>query len=439
MTGIVDTESTINFNDGAYNFTGGNTAWKAFVPNGQEFGAAPLPDGSDDLLLTPAGVGTSINGTANAVGISGGGGSGLAIGSGEAIRLDYVNDLTGNPAGSGGDHVFADHYEVNGAAVSFGGINIGSAAARFTAYDDPDGNDAVGDGVPDNVTSVAIRFAGEIRAVDLAAFVNPVIVGGHSFTISKVGASVIVDGLVNGAAIATYTATGFNSLEVAYVSGNPFSITGFGTASVLNAPVSFNVPVEVVDADGDAVGSSIGVTLEPEVLPVASVNFAANLLTQANASSVVTIHFSEAPVNFTDADISAVGGTVTGLAATADPLVYTATFTATAGFTGIGSVTVGTAWQDANGNPGVGDDDTVAIDLSNPTVTDVVANDLVITELGCGCRYLQRCRDVQPGDEHVGDPDADLRAERGLDVDADRWRLERGQHRLYGQLYRGGR
>ena len=116
------------------------------MPDGQEFGAAPIPDGSDDLLLTPAGVGTTINGTANAVGISGGGGSGLGIGSGEAIRLDYVNDLTGDPAGSGGfddpanrDFVFSDHYEVNGAAVSFGGINVGSAAARFTAIDDPDG------------------------------------------------------------------------------------------------------------------------------------------------------------------------------------------------------------------------------------------------------------------------------------------------------------
>ena len=134
----------------------------------------PLPDGSDDLLLTPAGVGTTINGNANAAGVSGGGGSGLAIGSGEAIRLDYVNDLTGNPAGSGGfdnpanrDFVFADHYEVNGAAVSFGGINIGSSAARFTAKDDPDGNDVVGDGVtPDHVTSVAIRFGGETKAVD---------------------------------------------------------------------------------------------------------------------------------------------------------------------------------------------------------------------------------------------------------------------------------
>ena len=138
-----------------HDFTGGNTAWAGFVPNGQGFGQTPVPDGSDDLLLTPAGVGTTINGNANAAGVSGGSGSGLGIGSGEAIRLDYVNDLTGNPAGSGGfddppnrDFVFADHYEVNGALVSIGGINAGSAAARFTAKDDPDtvGDNVVGDG-----------------------------------------------------------------------------------------------------------------------------------------------------------------------------------------------------------------------------------------------------------------------------------------------------
>ena len=95
MSGIVDTESTINFDEGTHDFTGGNTAWAGFVPNGQGFGQTPAPDGSDDLLLTPGGVGTTINGNANAAGVSGGGGSGLGIGSGEAIRLDYVNDLTG--------------------------------------------------------------------------------------------------------------------------------------------------------------------------------------------------------------------------------------------------------------------------------------------------------------------------------------------------------
>ena len=88
MSGTVDTQSTINFNDGTYNFTGGNTAWAGFVPNGQQFGGTPVPDGSDDLLLTPVGAGTTINGNANSAGVSGGG-NGQQIGTGEGIRLDY--------------------------------------------------------------------------------------------------------------------------------------------------------------------------------------------------------------------------------------------------------------------------------------------------------------------------------------------------------------
>ena len=209
------------------------------------------------------------------------------------------------------DFVFADHYEVNGAVVSFGGINAGSAAARFTAKDDPDGpigNDAVGDGAIDHVTSVAIRFGAETKIVALASpFVNPVMVGGHAFTITgQADGSVIVDGLVNGATIATYTATGFNSLEVAYVSGNPFIITGFGTASVLTEPVIFNVPVEVVDADGDAAASNIDVTLLAS--PTVVVDIVDPTLSDSNNSSVVTFTFSEAPTNFSEADISVSAG-----------------------------------------------------------------------------------------------------------------------------------
>ena len=98
----------------------------------RRFGETPIPDFSEDLLLTPVGAGTSINGNANAAGISGGtgpGSGGLSIGTGEGIRLDFVHDLTGNPAGgdfpANSDFVFAGHYEVNGAAVTFGGINLG--------------------------------------------------------------------------------------------------------------------------------------------------------------------------------------------------------------------------------------------------------------------------------------------------------------------------
>ena len=166
-------------------------------------------------------------------------GGGLGIGTGEGIRLDFVNDLTGNPAGgdfpANSDFVFSDHYDANGAAVTIGGINAGSAAARFTAKDDSDvgGNDFVNDGAVDPITSIAIRFGGETKIV--SSWQHPLLIPSLSavtpLRLRQDGASVIVDGLVNGATIATYTATGFNSLEVTYVSGNPFTITGFGTSS----------------------------------------------------------------------------------------------------------------------------------------------------------------------------------------------------------------
>ena len=64
--------------------------------------------------------------------------------------------------------------------------------------------------------------------------------------------------------IATFTADGYSSLEFHYVSGNSFQIGGFGTTVVdPGALVDFSVPVELVDADGDIVGSAINISLLP--------------------------------------------------------------------------------------------------------------------------------------------------------------------------------
>src|SRR5262245_21956207 len=280
LSRTVDTNSNIDFNDGIFEFKGGNTPWAAFVPPGQGFGETPVLDGSNDLLLTPAGTaGTTINGSAHAVGIGSGGG-GQDIGAGEAMRIDYVNDLTGNPAASasGGfnnpvnrDFAFEGHYVVNGATVSFGDISGPPATARFTAQDDFDGNNDVGDGPVDPITSVAIRFGGQSVVVALAPVPNPhsVTVGGRTFTIDdQADGSVLVSGLVNGATVGTYTADGFNSLVVAYVSGNEFTLAGFGSSSVQDVSVNFNVPVQLMDSDGDVtVGAPLSVTLLPATPP----------------------------------------------------------------------------------------------------------------------------------------------------------------------------
>ena len=197
-------------------------------------------------------------------------------------------------------------------------------------------------------------------------------VGGHAFTIAaQADGSVIVGGLVNGASIATYTANGFNSLEVAYVSGNPFLITGFGTASVLSEPVSFNVPVEVVDADGDAASGNLGITLAPpEGDPLASVHIAASLLTEPNASSLVTIQFTEAVTGFDVSDLGASGGVLSpGSFHQIDADTYGVSFTANPNFEGTGQVILTGAYTDLALNPGItGADDTVDVNTLTSTL-----------------------------------------------------------------------
>jgi len=88
-------------------------------------------------------------------------------------------------------------------------------------------------------------------------------------------------------------------------------------------------------------------------------------------TATVTFTFSEAPVGFTVADVTAPNGSLSSFTVTADPLVYTATFTPTAGVTDATNViTVGTGWNDAAGNPpaGVTTSDNYTVDTAAPTV-----------------------------------------------------------------------
>ena len=108
--------------------------------------------------------------------------------------------------------------------------------------------------------------------------------------------------------------------------------------------------------------------------PTLTVAIADGSLSDTDASSLVTFSFSEAPVGFTDADLDVVGGAISDLVATVDPLVWTAQFTATNGFTGTGSVSViSDSYTDAALNLGESGSDSVTIDRTNPTVTVVIA------------------------------------------------------------------
>ena len=117
---------------------------------------------------------------------------------------------------------------------------------------------------PDTLTGVAILFGNNPPLfIDLTQPFGPShIIGGHTFTITTDGVGGInVGGVVENTSIAVFTSNGYNSLEYTYVSGDPFKIGNFGASVPSTDPVNFDVPIQVVDSDGDTAGSSIGVTL----------------------------------------------------------------------------------------------------------------------------------------------------------------------------------
>jgi hypothetical protein len=101
----------------------------------------------------------------------------------------------------------------------------------------------------------------------------------------------------------------------------------------------------------------------------------------AGETSTVTFTFSEAPTGFDASDITAENGTISALAVTADPKVYTATFTPTSNVEDpTNLITVGTGYTDTAGNPGTtGNSANYTIDTLSPTISiNPVATDDII-------------------------------------------------------------
>ncbi|MGY6036493.1 VWA domain-containing protein, partial [Aeromonas sp. AE23HZ002T15] len=273
MIGEVDGgQTTIDFNGGGYNFVGGNASWAGFN--------TAANDDSKDLLLTAmtSGVdGGTVNTSANTGGIS----SGASVGANEAMRIDFVVDLTGSPVSGGSygtlanqTHAFDAHYDVNGASALFTAISSGGSSVKLVARQDTDSDNDIGDGNKESLTAVAISFNGSTKVVSIAAGMSQTIsVGGRNFTVNftdddpGVGVAYVatVVGVVSNTKLAAYTADGYNSLEFHYAAGSDFKIGDFGSSvATPGIPVSLQLPVTLTDGDGDAVHSNIGLSLLPE-------------------------------------------------------------------------------------------------------------------------------------------------------------------------------
>jgi hypothetical protein len=93
---------------------------------------------------------------------------------------------------------------------------------------------------------------------------------------------------------------------------------------------------------------------------------------KAGETATITFTFSEAPSGFDLSDVSAGSGTLSGLTATANPLVYTATYTPLAGQDGVSdAVTLAAAsYTDKAGNAGAGaSSPAIAVDTVAPSTS----------------------------------------------------------------------
>ncbi|MBK7675191.1 MAG: Ig-like domain-containing protein [Candidatus Accumulibacter sp.] len=204
-------------------------------------------------------------------------------------------------------------------------------------------------------------------------------------------ASITVTGTVGGDAkvgdTVTLTVNGqnFTGLVVNNAGVLGFAIAVPGADLSADADKTIAASITTTDAAGNSgsASDSEGYTVDTAA-PSVVVDIVDTSLNSGDKVSTVTFTFSDAPSGFDLTDVTAVGGTLSGLAVSlTDPKVYTALFTATDGFTGIGSVSVADAsYTNAAGNLGTGNNDTVAIDTAPPlpTITldaDITADDIL--------------------------------------------------------------
>ncbi|WP_197018374.1 Ig-like domain-containing protein, partial [Sphingomonas sp. URHD0057] len=228
------------------------------------------------------------------------------------VNAGGYNDAAGNAGGSGSDSVVIDTKNPT-ASVAITDANLADA---------------------DPSSEVTITFSEAVTGFSNA---DVTVVGG------TLGALSSSDGGV------TWTGT-FTATDGVEVSGS-VTVTGAYTDLALNVGVT---------------GATDSVAIDTKN-PTASVDIADTNLADADPSSEVTITFSEAVTGFSNADVTVVGGTLSGLSSNDGGVTWTGTFTAADGFEGNGSVTVTGSYTDLALNVGAtGATDSVAIDTKEP-------------------------------------------------------------------------
>jgi Ca2+-binding RTX toxin-like protein len=167
-------------------------------------------------------------------------------------------------------------------------------------------------------------------------------------------------------------ATSGGSLSGLVVSSDPKVYTAIftptegssGTASIAVASGSYT------DAAGNsgAGGSSASISFDT-LAPTLAISSDKGTL-KAGETATILFSFSEIPSEFDASDITTSGGSLSALSSTADPKVFSALFTPTAGSSGTASIAVASgSYTDAAGNSGAGGSSaSISFDTLAPTL-----------------------------------------------------------------------
>ncbi|MBK7675190.1 MAG: Ig-like domain-containing protein [Candidatus Accumulibacter sp.] len=259
---------------------------------------------------------------------------------------------------------------------------MGSVSVADASYTNAAGN--IGTGHND---TVVIDTAPPLPTITLDANIT----ADDILNAAEIAGNVTVTGTVGGDAKAGDTVTltvngqNFTGNVVDTAGVLTFAIAVPGADLLADADKTIAASITTTDAAGNSgsASDSEGYTVDTAA-PSVVVDIVDTSLNSGDKVSTVTFTFSDAPSGFDLTDITAVGGTLSGLAVSlTDPKVYTALFTANDGFTGIGSVSVADAsYTNAAGNIGTGHNDTVVIDTAPPlpTITldaNITADDIL--------------------------------------------------------------
>ncbi|CAN7347961.1 Ig-like domain-containing protein [Massilia sp. LjRoot122] len=186
----------------------------------------------------------------------------------------------------------------------------------------------------------------------------------------------------------TFSATpvGFEASDITVSGGSLGALTvdpqndKVYTATFTPAPGQQNLAAAIsvgagkfTDAGGLAnVASTVNAAIGGDTLAPSLVITGDRTAFKAGQAATITFTFSETPAGFDAGDIVSSGGTLTGLAVTADSKVYTASFTPSADLENLsGAIAVaGAGYADARGNAGGAADLAIGGDTRAPVVSD---------------------------------------------------------------------